>query len=255
MKKIPFLAASFLACQFAFAEEDEKRNHAQMRSWKVTVGAGAATVPRYEGAGTNRIRFVPLLDLQHGRFFAGTARGIGYNLSDNPALQYGPRLSVAPYRRQSVDARLNGMGDIGYGAEAGAYFNARLAPWYFKSSIAAGNHGTRLNFGGGYVMKLAATDKLNLGIGVNWANARYMQTYFGVTAAQAAASGGVLTAYNAGAGIKNYELKANWTHVWSRQWFSTAGVSIRQLAGTARNSPLTMRRTASSASFVVGYRF
>lgn len=258
MKRIPLLMAPLLACQFAFAEEDETSRaagSAESRNWKVTLGGGAASVPRYEGAATNRIRFVPLLDIERGRFFAGTVRGIGYNLSDSQNIQYGPRLTLAPRRWQNADARLNGMTDLGYAAEAGAYFNARFAPWYLSSSLTSSSRGTRLELGSGYEMKLAPTDKLRLGLDLNWGNSKYMQTYFGVSGAEAAASGGVLTTYNAGSGTKDYQLKANWTHAYNRQWFSNAGVSFKRLAGSAQNSPLTMRRSTNTASFVVGYRF
>lgn len=255
MKRIPLLMAPLLACQFAFAEEAETARTDESRDWKVTLGGGAASVPRYEGASSNRIRFVPLLDIQHVRFFAGTVRGIGYNLSDSRNIQYGPRLTLAQRRWQNADARLNSMADIGYAGEAGAYLNARFAPWYLESSLATSSRGTRLKLGGGYDLQLARADKLRFGIDATWANTKYMQTYFGVSATEAAASAGVLTAYNAGSGVKDYRLKTNWTHAYNRQWFSNAGISFKRLAGSAQNSPLTMRRSTSTASFVVGYRF
>lgn len=90
---------------------------------------------------------------------------------------------------------------------------------------------------------------------MNWANGKYMQTYFGVTSIQAAASAGVLTAYNATSGVKDYALKLNRMHNYSKQWFSNAGVSVKQLAGSAKNSPLTMRKTTNTINFVVGYHF
>lgn len=254
MKRIPLLMAPLLACQFAFAEEESTTTEAA-RNWKITLGGGAASVPRYEGAASNRIRFVPLVNIEYGRFFAGTGRGIGYNLSDTPNLQYGPRLSMAQRRWQNADARLNSMTDLGYAAEAGLFANAHFAPWHLESSLAASSRGTRLQFGGGYDLQLARTDKLRLGIDATWANGKYMQTYFGVSSAEAVASGGVLTSYNAASGIKDYRLKTSWTHAYDRQWFSNAGITYQRLAGSARNSPLTMRRSTSTVSFVVGYRF
>lgn len=254
MKRIPLLMAPLLACQFAFAEEETSRSD-ETRNWKITAGGGMASTPRYEGSATNRIRFVPLLDLEYGRFFAGTSRGLGYNLSDTQNIQYGPRLTLAQRRWQNADARLNGMTDLGYAAEAGAYGHARFGAWYLDSSLAASSRGTRVEFGGGYDLPLTQADKLRFGVDATWGNTKYMQTYFGVSAAEATASGGVLNAYNAGSGIKDYQLKANWTHAYNAQWFSNAGIAYKRLAGSALNSPLTMRRSATTASFVVGYRF
>ncbi|MDD2775615.1 MAG: MipA/OmpV family protein [Gallionella sp.] len=252
MKKLALLIASSLLCQVAFAEDNAT---GEQSDWNVVLGGGIASAPRYEGSATNRLRFIPLINVQNGHFFAGTTRGIGYDFSDDKNLQYGLRLTLAPYRRQNADAHLNGMGDIGTTGELGGFLNARFSPWYVNSSLAASSHGTRLELGAGYETRLSAVDQLRAGVDVNWANNKYMQTYFGVTAAQAAASGGVLTAFNASSGIKDYAAKVNWTHNYSKAWFSNAGITVKQLSGSAQNSPLTMRRSANSLSFVVGYHF
>lgn len=261
MKKLTLLAALLLSPQFALAEGSgipgtlEESIAPVENNWKVAVGGGLASVPRYEGSASNRLRFAPLLDVSDGHFFAGTSRGIGYNFSHDKTLQYGARITLAPYRKQSVDVRLNGMGDISYAAEVGGFLDARFSPWYVTSSIATSKHGAHMELGGGYDMQLSEADKLRTGLELDWANGKYMQTYFGVSAAQAAASGGVLTAYNASSGIKDYALKLNWMHSYSKEWFSNAGVTFRQLANGAKNSPLTQRNSMSTVSFVVGYNF
>lgn len=263
MKKISLLIPLLLPCQLAFAQgsgipgTDESNVNSSFfdGAWKVTLGGGIASVPRYEGSANNRLRFVPLLEIDNGHFFAGTSRGVGYNFSDDKNFQYGARLTMSPRRKQTEDARLNGMGDIGFAGEFGGFANARFSEWYATTSIAAGSRGSHLELGGGYEMPLSPADKVRAGVDMNWANGKYMQTYFGVTAAQAAASGGVLTAYNAGSGVKDYALKVNWTHNYSKAWFSNAGVTFKQLAGSAKNSPLTMRKSTNSVSVVVGYHF
>lgn len=258
MKKSLMLMASLWTCQLAFAEDgtiSDAGEREKNRDWKVILGGGIASTPRYEGSASNRIRAVPLVEIEYGRFFAGASRGIGYNFSDWKTIEFGPRLSLAPYRRQNADTHLNGMGDIGYAGELGGFLNASFAPWYVASSFSAGSHGARMELDAGYATRLSPTDRLRAGLGLNWANSRYMQTYFGVSAAQAAASGGVLSAYNAGYGIKDYGLKINWMHDYSKQWFSNAGLSFKQISGSAAGSPLTMRRSMHSINFVVGYRF
>ncbi len=255
------LAAGLLASPAAFAQNAETSgsNEASYidfeppHEWKVSVGGGLASVPRYEGSSRTRFRFVPLIDAENGRFFVSTMRGIGYNFSTNKDLQYGLRLTLAPNRKQNADVHLNGMGDVGYAGEFGGFVNARFNPWYITSSIGASSRGARLELGGGYEAQFGPADRVRLGVGLNWANNKYMQTYFGVSAAQSATSG--LAAYNAGSGIKDYSLSANWTHSYSKEWFSNAGVTLKQLSGSAKNSPLTLQRSQSMVNFVVGYRF
>ena len=84
---------------------------------------------------------------------------------------------------------------------------------------------------------------------VGWANAEYMQTYFGIDATQAANSG--LPAYQAAGGLHNYAVLTSWTHVFDRHWLGSVAVSQRHVAGSARNSPLVME-TSHAAVICVG---
>ncbi len=225
--------------------------------WNVSLGGGASYAPRYEGAARDRMRFMPLLEASYnnGKFFISPLRGVGYNFSDERELQYGVRLTLGRSRKQNVDPHLNGMGNINFTPEAGLFFNRRFAPWYVSGGTSTGNYGTHLELGGGIGLSLSAADRLRLGVNLNWGDAKYNQTYFGVSATQAAASGGVLTAYTAGSGVKDYALTANWAHSFSKEWFSSTGLSYKWLVGSARHSPLTQRSAAGSVNLLLGYRF
>ncbi len=225
--------------------------------WSVSLGGGLSYAPRYEGAARDRLRFMPLLEANYnnGKIFISPLRGIGYNFSDDKALQYGVRLTLSHGRRQSADPHLNGMGNLRYAPEAGLFFNQRLALWYVSGGVSTSTYGAHAELGGGLGFPLSAADRVRVGLMFNWGDARYNQSYFGVTPAQAAASGGVLSAYSAGAGFKDYALSANWAHNFSKEWFSSAGLSYKWLAGSARHSPLTQRSSAGSFNFLLGYRF
>jgi outer membrane protein len=225
--------------------------------WRFSLGGGASYAPSYEGAANDRLRFVPLLEASYndGHFFISDLRGIGYNFSDARDMQYGVRLALSHRRKQSADPHLNGMGDIGFTPEAGLFLNRRFAPWYVSSGITTGSHGSHAELGGGIAFPLSVSDRVRFGINLNWGDTMYNQTYFGVTAVQAAASNNVLTAYNASSGVKDYALTTNWLHNYDKAWFSNAGLSYKWLAGSARLSPLTQRSAAGSANFLAGYRF
>jgi outer membrane scaffolding protein for murein synthesis (MipA/OmpV family) len=225
--------------------------------WKFSLGGGASYAPRYEGAANNRLRFMPLVDASYkdGHFFMSLLRGVGYNFSESRNVQYGVRLSPGHGRRESADPHLHGMGNIGFTPEAGLFFNQRFAPWYISGGISSGSHGTHAELGGGIGFPLSVADRLRLGVNLNWGNAKYNQTYFGVTAAQAAASGNVINTYDSSAGIKDYAMTANWLRNYDKDWFSNAGLSYKWLAGPAKQSPLTQRSSMGSVNFLVGYRF
>jgi outer membrane scaffolding protein for murein synthesis (MipA/OmpV family) len=225
--------------------------------WQFALGGGLSYMPRYEGAEKNRLRFMPLLDVAYnnGKVFLSPLRGIGYNFSDSRAVQYGLRISPTRARYASADPRLNGMSDIGYSVEAGAFLNLRFGPWYGSTGANVGPRGVRVEVGTGLGVPLTERDMVRAGINMNWGNAKYNQTYFGVTPQEAAASGNVLTAYDAGAGIKDYSLTANWAHNFTKQWYSALGFAHTRLAGSAQDSPLVLRRAANSFNLLVGYRF
>ncbi len=223
--------------------------------WKISIGGGISDAPRYEGSAHNRVRFMPLLEATYGHFFASLLRGVGYNFSEDRNLEYGLRAAPGHARRENADPLLNGTGNISYGIEPGAFVNVRFAPWYLSSGISTGVHGTHAELGGGIGLPLSPADRVRVGVNLNWGNTKYNQTYFGITDAQAAASGGVLTPYAAGAGVKDYAVTANWAHNLDKQWFTSTGVSYKWLVGSARNSPLTVRDNARSINFVLGYRY
>jgi outer membrane protein len=225
--------------------------------WKFSVGGGISYAPLYEGAASNHMRFIPLLEANYndGHVFVSVLRGIGYNFSETRGVQYGVRLTPGHRRKQSADPHLYGMGDIGFTPEVGLFLNRRFAPWYISGGITTGSHGTHAELGGGIGFPLSANDRLRIGANLNWGDAKYNQTYFGITPAQAAASGYALTAYDASAGVKDYALTVNWAHIYSKEWFSNAGLSSKWLAGSAKQSPLTQRRLIESANFILGRRF
>lgn len=223
--------------------------------WKITLGAGLSDAPRYEGAAANRLRAMPFIDAADGHFFASILRGVGYNFSDDRTLEYGVRLALGHVRRTSSDPHLNGMTDIPYSVEGGLFLNKRFAPWYVSSGLTTGKHGVHAELGSGIALPLSEADRLRLGVNLNWADRRYNQTYFGVSPAEAAASGNVLTPYEAGAGVKDYAVSLNWAHNYTSQWFSTANASYKWLAGSARTSPLTLRATQPAVNFMLGYRY
>lgn len=226
-------------------------------AWQASMGAGVSYAPRYEGAAYNRLRLVPLLDVSYsdGGFFIGIARGIGYNFSESKYIQYGVRVLVGQARSQDEDPRLYGMGNIDYYPEASLFLSSRLGPLSISSGVANSTYGTRADLGASIGFPISQNDRLRLGTAVNWGNTAYNQTYFGVTAAQAAASGNVLTPYNATAGKKSTVWTASWRHSFDKEWFGSASLTHKRLEGSAQFSPLTQRTSMLGFSYMLSYRF
>jgi MipA family protein len=221
--------------------------------WHFIAGGVAAAVPRYEGANSTHGVVFPLFDASYGNFFAGDLRGIGYQFVKERNLQFGVRVGGAPGRKESVDARLIGTGDLQRSGELGLFLNTRNDIGYFKLKAGGGKRGSHAELGAGLDFRPAQRDTLRVGATVGWANAEYMQTYFGIDATQAASSG--LPAYQAAGGIHNYALITSWTHVFDRHWLGSIALSQRHVAGSARNSPLVQSTSANIVSCVALYLF
>jgi outer membrane scaffolding protein for murein synthesis (MipA/OmpV family) len=230
---------------------------AQSGNWQVSIGTGVSYAPRYDGDAENQLRLVPLLDINYhkGKFFIGVTRGIGFNFSEVKYFQYGVRVLLGEARSQDADARLYGMGNIDYYPEGSLFFSTHLGFMSLSSSIASSDYGTHANVGGNVAIPLGEDDRFRLGATINWGDSIYNQTYFGVTAAQATASGNVLAPYNAAEGKKDTTLSASWVHNFDKSWFSTTSVSYKRLEGSAQLSPLTQRASMVGESLMLGYRF
>lgn len=247
-------AQAALAAEVSIPDETFDRKTIDGRS-VTTLGLGAGYLPKYEGSNEHQWRAIPLIDIQRGHFFIGM-NGIGYDFSSNPDLQIGPRLSYRGGRKESDSVRLRGMGDIGSGAEAGAFARMKFGAWFVRGDIRLGMgnaDGTVVQFGGGHMTRIGDSDHVVLDASATWADSKYTNAYFGVTAAQAAASG--FAAYTPGSGIKRYDIGANWIHSFPGKWFSSLGLRAGNLSGDAANSPLVENKQQWISSVILGYRF
>ena len=230
---------------------------AQNGNWQVSIGTGVSYAPRYDGDAENQLRVVPLLDINYNKdkFFIGVTRGIGFNFSEVKYFQYGVRVLLGQARSQDADVRLYGMGNIDYYPEGSLFFSTHLGFISLSSSVASSDYGTHADIGSNIAIPLGEEDRFRLGATINWGDSVYNQTYFGVTAAQATASGNILTAYNAAEGKKDTSLSASWVHHFDKSWFCNLGVSYKRLEGSAQLSPLTQRTSMVGESLMLGYRF
>lgn len=211
------------------------------------------------GQDDHRFRLAPSLGYYSASgWYASTQRGLGYNASSSPNLQYGPQLTLDPGRRQHDEARLEGMGDIKRRAEVGGFLNySPQANLWLTSSLRAGagndHNGLRLDLGATYDTALAPGLKLRLGAGTTLANQAYRQTYFGVNAEQAAATG--YAAYKPGAGLVDVNASATLAYQVTPKVTVTAGITARHLLDGAANSPVVNHTSGAQGKLALNYGF
>jgi outer membrane scaffolding protein for murein synthesis (MipA/OmpV family) len=223
------------------------------------AGIGVASAPSYDGSDERRTRALPLLDYRWANgWFAGTVKGIGYNASRTPGLEFGPRLTVDFGRKERRSAALRGMGDVDAKAELGAFVEVDLTPALslgatLQAGGGDGGQGVRSELEVGYAFDLGHGLKVSLGAATTLANQAYVQSYFGVTAAQSAASG--YAVYTPQAGAMDVSAKVSLRYPLAPRVMLTAAFRATQLQGDAKASPLVRKASSVSGLLALGYAF
>ncbi len=188
--------------------------------------------------GIDDVRF-RVLDL--GRFETGL---VGGYLSD---------------RDEDDGDRLGGLGDIDGGLSLGGYAALNVGDWTFDvaafDKVTGDDAGVQVRLGAELDRQVSERTKITARIGTTFADDDYKQTYFGVTAAQAAASTFGLAPFNAGSGIKDVHLELGAKHALNDRWTLRAGGRYGQLVGDAADSPVIETEDQFSGMLGLTYRF
>ena len=226
---------------------------------RVTVGVGAASVPRYEGADENRIVPAPFAQGSISGFsFALVGTRLSVDLvpsSGGIDFQAGPVVNVNLNRTDDKhlgDARVEALGKIDTAVELGGYVGIGktgvLTSDYDKITLSVSyihdvtdTHDSYVITPGlNYSMPLSRKLFVGLEASAQYVGNGYARTYFGVTPAQSAAS--TLPVYDPGDGWKSWNLGglANY----SLTGDLTGGLSLvvagnyRRIIGDFADSPL-----------------
>lgn len=258
-------------------------------SQDVFLGLGLGHRPRYEGAHAHRLRAEGLVQASwsNGLFVSGLQAG--WHLSDAlapawPRGEWGPLLnlqpprgdqgrgwsadSIGPLSGAAVDPglaagpranRLLGMERIGACVEAGGFLNLRTsAQWRLSQSLLGGTGACSGGLRWGAELQLlwpalGSHHSLAASAGFSWANARFTQTYFGVTELEAARSRN--PRYRPGGGVNEVHAQLRWNWLLQPDWVLSTALEFKRLQGPAARSPLVERAGAASLSTALVYRF
>lgn len=218
------------------------------------IGAGARYQPKYDGASNYLLVPFPILKLSYLKL-----PGLGTIADDSTqGLSIYPSFGFVGSRSASDDASLTGLNSIDWALEIGA--GVGYSNDYFR---AFGE--TRRGFNGheGFVGELGVDailhpmDRVTVNIGprLGLADSEYMDTYFGISAAESIASG--LPQYKASGGIKDVGLAAKVSYAWTDNATVYLDGSYKRLVGDAADSPIVKNGEANQFTVGLGmsYRF
>lgn len=222
---------------------------------RAVVGLAGVYAPAYQGGDDYRMIPFPVLDLQYGRYFVSSRKGVGATLLRGPAVSVGAGVTYVPgYRRRDAPV---GIGRLSGGAGARISAEARLgqlvAGLAATKALTGDVDGTLVD--ASLAMPVRASARLTLipSVSATWADGAYNRAYFGIDARQAAASG--LAAYRPGGGLKDVSASLTASYRLNDKVTLGATGAVSSLRGDAKKSPIVVDPTQPAAFVSVAYRF
>jgi MipA family protein len=236
------------------------------------LGVTLSYRPEFPGASRSTFKLAPGVFLRYGRFTLTNASGfatrraddvvpgLGADLVRNDRVRVGLSLRADAGRRENSSAAFEGLGNIKptVRLRAGASWRV-LGPWSAGASwsedVLGRNNGGYGDISAGWDTRVDADTTFSVGSSLSVANARYMQTYYGVTEAQALRCRKGYAVYTPKAGLREWGISTNVRRDFDRDWIVIAGANVSRLLGPAAASPLSTARNGWGLSAGVARQF
>ncbi len=211
------------------------------------LGLGAQSAPGYFGADTNVTG--PTGSFALDRFTFGS---LGTSGEDKLGLGFtGSFRYIGPRRAEDYD-ELTGLTDIDAALEVGGgvtYTGPNFEVYAVARRGLGGHEGYVGEIGGDLLFFPSDAVTLRVGPRLLAGDADYANTYFGVTAAEAAASSFVAFEATGGAMSRGFELSAD--YALTPDWGLTGTLRYDELLNDAANSPITQSSDQVTVGLVV----
>ncbi len=228
----------------------------KLHDWEVMIGAGVMYQPKYEGSDEMEISPLPFVSATFFDRLTIDPTGVELKAYEQGPFQVDAKVGYDFGRGEDDSDDLRGMGDIDGGVTVGGKATLSYGPAEFFVSVDKTIGGSDGLLGTvGVELTQPVNEKLMFGAGASatFADKNYMESYFGVTEAQAARSG--YNAYKPGSGLKSVDLSVSATYMFNESWMVRAEQEVGFLVGDAADSPLVKQKVQPKSMLVLGYRF
>ena len=221
------------------------------------VGLAAIGTYEYLGSDETRNLVLPVLEYEWANGWFAGVNGVGHQWTAGD-LQYGAKLTYDFGREESRSTALRGLGNVDPSAELGGFVRYALgggvaAKTGLRVGAGVDNKGALWDVGLEFGQSLGADWRLGAGLTATYANSDYLQSYFGVTPKQAAASG--YAVYSPSAGLRDVTAKVSLTYLFTPRVALTGAISHTSLMGDAKDAPMVRRNSAASGLLALTYAF
>src|SRR5512139_818662 len=253
------MKASFLCCASAaatlLAVAAAAPAHAEDgKGWTIRLGAGAQLVPHFPGADDTRVVPYGVLGIRHTGDpipFGAPGDSPGLTILSVGGFQMGPVVNLGPSRKvKDLPVPLHKV-DTTF--EAGAFAQFYLLPAVrVRAEVRhgiGGHDGLIGNVGADFIVRDHDTYILSIGPRWRFSDKHYQRAYFGITPADAVASG--LPAYDPGGGSQAVGVNAGALYQFSYHWGVSGYARYDRLISDPGKSPL-VRTFGSRDQFSTG---
>jgi len=231
--------------------------------WRTVLGGACEVQHVYDGAHAYRVSGGPVINIHYRdvAFFA-VGEGLGYNFLRGDHYQAGLGVTYDLGRKEKDDlTNLRGIGDISaapVGRLYGSWVLSRKFPLILRVDARQFMGGAQGLVGDAAVyLPLPGSSKtfvMFAGPSITMATHHYLQTLYGVTATQAAASGHpVYEIPHAGTSAAGVGFSA--TKFLTAHWLLNLDAAISQVRGSPAHSPLVERRTQRGLALSIDYHW
>ncbi len=231
--------------------------------WRTVLGLAAEVQPVYDGSRASMVQGGPVVNIHYKDIaFISTGEGIGYNVFRGDHYQIGIGVTYDFGRKEKDDlTNLKGMGDIGAAPVGKIYASWVLSkkfPMILRVSARQFIGGSQGAVGdAGVYLPLPGSSKtfvMFAGPSITMATPPYLQTVYGVTPAQALASGhpayDIPHSGTVAAGVGFSATKFVTKHL-----LLNVDAAINQIRGSAAHSPIVEQRTGRVIAVSVDYQW
>ena len=226
--------------------------------WQVTVGGGLAALPAYEGSNETRLTPAPTVDIRYKDVaFLSVGEGLGVNILRGANYRAGVGLTYDMGREHTAATRLAGTGNIDPAPVFKAFAQYAFVPVVLAVDVKqalTSYQGLTADIGA--YMPVVANEKVQVFVGpeVTFADARYMQAYFGINSDNTDAQSH-FHSYNAHGGLKDAKLGVAGLYHFTDHWFVDGDLGLERLLGSAQGSPIVQTDWGWTVAATVNYTF
>jgi MipA family protein len=227
-------------------------------TWTVMVGAEGASTPDFEGAKRSMFSPIPIFSIRRAGSadqFRSPRDSASIALIDFGDLRAGPAGKLVASRKADNYSELNGLGDVSTAIELGGFIEYFPVDWFRTRGELrqgfGGHHGVVADWSADFIVPVIQRLIVSAGPRFTWESTGATSPYFGVDAAQAAATG--LSIFDAKGGAHSAGAGAQVSYRINPQWEAHSYVEYERLLGDAAKSPLvTVRGSPNQTTFGVG---